>query len=142
MLSERIEKLRDEYTGEYVTVDAERPDLARFTGATGQVKTINMSGRALVEFNEGNNRGWYDVELDYLKVVDKPEPKPTSDKSKPARAAGNKSEKGKAVRKEPPQEKLSPLELARLEKKNNSDGPKPNTDAGTPAATPGGLDSK
>ena len=49
---------------------------ARFRNATGQVKTVNMNGRALVEFDQWDNIGWYDIELDFLKVVPKPEPKP------------------------------------------------------------------
>ena len=49
--------------------------LRRFKGATGCVKTVNMSGRALVEFDVWDNIGWYDIDVDYLKVVDRPAPK-------------------------------------------------------------------
>ena len=31
-----------------------------------------MSGRALVEFDGNSNIGWYDIGLDFLKIVDKP----------------------------------------------------------------------
>jgi hypothetical protein len=111
MISEQIEKIKSEYTDKYVTVRAEKPELVRFENYVGQVKTVNMSGRALVQFDDFNqNTGWYDIELDYLKVVDKPLPKesrrPASRQvdgkpavKKPAAAAGEK--------------KLSPLELAR-----------------------------
>jgi len=37
----------------------------------GLVRTVNMSGRALVEFDAYDNIGWYDIEVDYLKVVDR-----------------------------------------------------------------------
>jgi hypothetical protein len=110
MLPERIEQLMQEYTDQYVVVEGDRPELARFRGATGQVKTINMSGRALVQFDANGDAGWYDVELDYLKVVDKPEPKPAT-KAAPAKKPAPKAET--AAAKEP---KPSPLELARKEK--------------------------
>ena len=89
MLAEEVARLRREYTDQYVVVDASRPELARFQGAVGRVKTVNMSGRALVEFEANNNRGWYDIEIDCLKVVDKPAPKvePKAEKKPGAPAA-------------------------------------------------------
>lgn len=85
MVFEQIEQLKRQYTDKYVVVDATRPELARFRDRTGQVKTVNMSGRALVQFDGGdNNIGWYDIGLDFLKVVDKPLPKPAAEE-KPAR---------------------------------------------------------
>lgn len=120
MQFERIDKLKDQYTDQYVAVDASRPELARFKGVVGQVKTVNYNGRALVQFDADSNRGWYDIELDFLKVVDKPEPKPAEPKAKPAAA---KPAVKKEVVKEAAapaegsaQENLSPLELARMEK--------------------------
>jgi hypothetical protein len=77
---EQIERLKREYTDKYVVVDAKTPELARFGGQTGQVKTVNMSGRALVQFDADNNIGWFDIGIDYLKVVPKPEPKPEAEK--------------------------------------------------------------
>ena len=75
MVFDQIEQLKREYTDKYVVVDDSRPELARFRGVTGVVKTVNMSGRALVEFdNYLANIGWYDIELDFLHVVPKPEP--------------------------------------------------------------------
>jgi len=73
---ERIDLLKKEYTDKLVAVDADRPELKRFEGYTGRVKTVNMSGRALVEFDDFNvNIGWFDIALDFLKVIDKPLPK-------------------------------------------------------------------
>jgi len=122
MLRQRIEQLKHEYTDQYVVVDADRPELARFKGITGQVKTINMSGRALVQFDAHNNAGWYDIALDYLKVVDKPEPEPkpaASGKATSGKAAAAKepSPEKPPAKPEPAKEpKPSPLELARMEK--------------------------
>lgn len=88
---DQIEKLKREYTDKYVVVDASRPELQRFKNMTGQVKTVNMSGRALVRFDGGdNNIGWFDINPEFLKFVPKPEPKPEEEKHakpKPAAAA-------------------------------------------------------
>ena len=71
-----IEKLKREYTDKYVVArDEQRPELRRFHGQTGQIKTINTNGRALVQFDGHNNVGWYDIELEFLKIVDAPPPK-------------------------------------------------------------------
>lgn len=77
---DQIEKLKREFTDKYVVVDEGRPELARFKGKTGLIKTVNMSGKALVNFEGDNNIGWYDIGLDFLKVVPKPEPKPEEEK--------------------------------------------------------------
>jgi hypothetical protein len=104
---EQIEKQKRAYTDKYVVVDASRPELARFKEVVGQVKTINMSGRALVEFLDYHlNIGWYDIDPLFLKVVDKPpakvakpeEKKPaTKAAAKPAAAAKPQAEKKPAA---------------------------------------------
>jgi len=109
----QIEKVKQEYTDKYVVVDAGRPELARFSELVGQVKTVNMSGRALVEFGDYHkNIAWYDIDLDFLKVVDKPAPiddKKAAAKKKPAaKPAAKKAEAGA-------EKKLSPLEMARMQ---------------------------
>ena len=95
MLSDQVEQLKKKYTGQYVKADAAIPELARFQNAVGQIKTINMNGRALVEFDLDSNRGWYDIALDCLTVVDKPAPKPEPPKvaaKAPAKAPAAKPE--------------------------------------------------
>jgi hypothetical protein len=74
MSHETIERLRQQYTDQYVVVDASRPELARFKGMTGRVKTVNMNGRALVQFDGAANRGWYDIAPEFLTIVDEPPP--------------------------------------------------------------------
>ena len=59
MVFEHIEKLKNEYTDKYVIVKEGYPELCRFQGMTGTVRTVNMNGRALVEFDAYNNIGWY-----------------------------------------------------------------------------------
>ena len=63
---ENIEKLQKRYTDKYVLVDDNRPELRRFRGLTGTVKTVNMSGRALVQFDGYNNIGWFDIDPVFL----------------------------------------------------------------------------
>jgi len=80
-----IELLKSTWTDRYVVVDASVPELARFGGATGLVRTINMNGRCLVEFDQFNNTAWYDIDPSYLTIVPKPQPKPVDEKpTKPA----------------------------------------------------------
>ena len=112
MVSQQIEKIKREYTDKYVVVDAKRPELARFDNIVGQVKTVNMNGRALVEFLDYHlNIGWFDIDLDYLKVVDKPPPK-----EEKKRAAKKPAAKPVAKKTAPAGEKkLSPLEMARMQ---------------------------
>jgi hypothetical protein len=74
MTSDQIENLKQNFTDKYVVVDARRPELSRFRDHVGQVKTVNMSGRALVQFADYHlNIGWYDIDLNFLKVVPKPD---------------------------------------------------------------------
>ena len=42
MIFDHIEKLKKEITDKYVVVDESRPELRRFRGLTGAVKTVNM----------------------------------------------------------------------------------------------------
>lgn len=84
MLREQVETLRREYTDKYVAVVGGRADLARFQGMVGHVKTVNLSGRALVQFDAHGDRGWYDLPVEHLKVVDAPPPKPVEKKAETA----------------------------------------------------------
>lgn len=103
MLMDHVEKLKLQYTDKYVAVDASRPELRRFEGLTGYVKTVNMSGRALVEFaSYANNIGWYDIDIDFLTLVDKPK----EEEIAPAKKAPAKS-KAKAKKPAAPSGKAS-----------------------------------
>lgn len=89
-----IERLKAEWTDKYVVVDARAPELARFAEATGQVRTVNMNGRCLVEFAQFNNTGWYDIDPSRLKVVPKPIAPPEGEK--PQAKASPKAASGDA----------------------------------------------
>ncbi len=112
MLPERVDKMRQEYTGQQVTVDDRREELVRFAGTLGRVKTINFNGRALVQFGD-RDTSWHDIDMDDLKVVDTPEPEATEIDSTPAEMPQSAAP-AKQV------EKLSRLELARLEKEGKT----------------------
>jgi len=71
-----IDRLKAEWTDKYVVVDSAVPELARFAATTGVVKTVNMNGRCLVEFDQFNNIGWYDIDPSALRIVTEPLPKP------------------------------------------------------------------
>ena len=88
-----IERLKAEWTDKYVVVDSPAPELARFAQATGFVKTVNMNGRCLVEFDQFNNIGWYDIDPSALKIVPKPLPKPAETKEKAAKPAAKEAGK-------------------------------------------------
>jgi hypothetical protein len=123
---DQIEKLKQDYTDQYVVVDASIPELARFEGHVGQVKTVNMNGRALVQFDAWSNIGWYDIEVDFLKVVPKPDAttKPAAKHEAPAKAPP------KAAPAATGEKKLSPLEMARMQGAAIKPGDKPAPAAG------------
>jgi hypothetical protein len=52
------EVLKREWTDQYVTVNAQRPELKRFAGIVGRVITVNHNNKALIDFQDG---GWYDI---------------------------------------------------------------------------------
>ena len=54
----RYEALKREWTDQYVEVNPERPELARFGGIVGRVITVNRNNKALIDFQDG---GWYDI---------------------------------------------------------------------------------
>ena len=129
----QAETLKRDLTDKYVLVQDGVPELRRFAGLTGVVKTVNMNGRALVQFDGPVDISWYDIDPAYLKVVDAPLPKKKAHEGKPAPeavktekpkpAAGGKSPLelaraqgaagAKPAGEKPAEKKLSPLELAR-----------------------------
>ena len=108
MVFQHIENLQQEYTDKYVVVDQEQPELLRFNGMTGIVRTVNMNGRALVEFDGYNNIGWYDIDIDFLRVIDEPLPEDA------------KEEEPAATRKEDKEDK-APSELKKARQKDSGE---------------------
>lgn len=108
MSFETVERLKQDYTDKWVTVDTSTPELRRFVGLSGQIKTINMNGRALVQFDSPVDIAWYDIDLSYLKVINAPLPKKTAEKhAEPAEKKAAPAPRPAATGGK------SPLELAR-----------------------------
>lgn len=82
----QAERLKAELTDKYVIVAEGVPELRRFVGLTGTVKTVNMACRGLVQFNGPVDISWYDIDPSFLKVVDAPLPKKAEVKAEAAPA--------------------------------------------------------
>ena len=54
----RQDELKKEWVDQYVTVNADKPELKRFANIVGRVVTVNFNGKALIDFQDG---GWYDI---------------------------------------------------------------------------------
>ncbi len=159
---EHAELLKKQYTDKFVVVKPGVAELRRFSGMTGVVKTVNMSGRALVLFDNVEDIGWYDIDPAFLTVIDAPLPKKVAEAgkaekespaaksapvAKPAPAAGEKKaspldmirQQGAAGAKTAAAPvagaKLSPLELIRQQQAAKSGG-------AAPAAAPAGGEGK
>ena len=72
--NEQYEALKREWTDQYVEVNPDRPELARFRGIVGRVVTVNHNRKALIDFQDG---GWYDItaSTDCLQKLDPAEAK-------------------------------------------------------------------
>jgi hypothetical protein len=52
------EVLAREWTDQFVTVNADQPELKRFAGVVGRVVAVNFNNKAVIDFQDG---GWYDI---------------------------------------------------------------------------------
>lgn len=117
----QAEELKSRFTDKYVVVQDGVPELRRFSGLTGTVKTVNMNCRALVQFDGPADIAWYDIDPSYLKVVDAPLPKKKAEGHAPkaevaAKPAVVKPAADKSVAAKPAAAGgKSPLELARAQ---------------------------
>ncbi|MEC9007778.1 MAG: hypothetical protein VX877_00880, partial [Planctomycetota bacterium] len=136
-LFDQVNTLQREWTDKYVQVDGTVAELRRFAGLTGQVKTVNMSGQALVEFDGSEDIGWYDIHPNFLTIVEaKQEVETAAPESAPEAAAAETAAPAAAAEAPAPAaavdtSKLSPLELARMQ---DAGGDAPTPAAAAPAA--------
>ena len=119
MWDARPEELKRRWTGRAVRVRDAAGPLARFAGRVGRVRTVNMNGRALVQF-EGPDETWFDLDPRALIEVEPPAPAAVPPPVRPAVGEEPTSEPTppKAVPADPRvtdggKTKLSVLELAR-----------------------------
>lgn len=66
------DRLKAEWTDQFVQVDDSRPELRRFAGLIGRVVTVNWNNACLVDFADG---AWYDVAPAFLRKVSAEEAK-------------------------------------------------------------------
>lgn len=66
MSIQQAEDLKREWTDRYVTVRAGVPELRRFDGLIGQVKTVNMNCRLLIQFDTPADISWYDIDPHFV----------------------------------------------------------------------------
>ena len=85
----------------------------RFSGLTGVVKTVNMSGRALVLFDGPADIGWYDIDPAFLTVVDAPAPKKKAEEKPAKESPAAKSAPAAKPAAGAAEKKASPLDLIR-----------------------------
>ena len=133
MSIEAAEKLKREWTDKYVKVRSGVPELRRFIHLTGQVKTVNMNGKALIEFNGPEDIGWYDIDPAYLIPVEKPvaeketaeqkESQPAKKSAPPVPVASGLSPLEQARQQGTGGKALSPLEQARQQGAGGSSAP-------------------
>ncbi|MGA2059036.1 MAG: hypothetical protein ABSG67_01040 [Thermoguttaceae bacterium] len=69
MTPEKLDNLKETYTGRTVMIEALRPELIRWANVPGRVITFNCNGRALVRF-EGADEAFYDIDPEYLRPVE------------------------------------------------------------------------
>ena len=112
---EQAELLKKQYTDKFVVVKSGVPELKRFQGLTGVVKTVNMSCRALVLFDGPADIAWYDIDPTFLTVVDAPAPKKADVKAAKESPVAKEASAPTAApaAKLAGEKKLSPLEMIR-----------------------------
>ena len=129
---DEVDELKRHWTEKYVQVDESRPELKRFAGRTGRVITVNMSGRALVQFDdEGWGWGRYDIALPFLKQVAAPAPvaKEKAEKHDVEKPKAEAAPAGESK----PAPKMSPIEMMRAKAAAKAAGEKPAPEATAPA---------
>ena len=69
MTVDQIERLKTQWIDQRVEVRGGRETLTRFRDLVGVVRAVNFSGRCLVEFENGQDVGWYDIEPSELRAL-------------------------------------------------------------------------
>ncbi|WP_145364171.1 hypothetical protein [Stratiformator vulcanicus] len=116
------ERLKREWTDQSVAVEGGPSTLDRFRERVGRVKTVNMNGDALVEFDGPADISWYDIPCRHLRVLTDEEAKKLAKAlvGKDA-AAEAKAKPAASTEFQPAQEssnkgqRPSPLEMARMQ---------------------------
>jgi hypothetical protein len=81
MSIQRAEELKREWTDRHVRIRRGVPELQRFDGLVGQVRTVNMNCRLLIEFDTPADISWYDIDPQFVTLVESVQAPPSSDES-------------------------------------------------------------
>ena len=81
MSIQRAEELKREWTDRHVRIRKGVPELQRFDGLVGQVRTVNMNCRLLIEFDTPADISWYDIDPRFVTLVESVQAPPSSDDS-------------------------------------------------------------
>lgn len=143
MSMERAEELKKQLTDQWVRVTSTTPELKRFANSIGQVRTVNMNCRALVEFFGDKDVSWYDIAPEFLEITDKPDEEQSSPPAGKSRKSGSvKQGEEKATESGRPQQ--SPLEKIRAssasQAEGEAEGEAETGQAGTTSSTVSALD--
>ena len=139
MSMERAEELKRQLTDQWVRVTSTTPELKRFANSIGQVRTVNMNCRALVEFFGDKDVSWYDIAPEFLEITDKPDEEQSSPPAGKSRKSGSvKQGEEKATESGRPQQ--SPLEKIRASSASQAEGEAETGQAGTTSRTVSALD--
>ena len=122
MSIDRAETLKKEWTDQFVKVQSGVPELRRFEGLVGRVRTVNMNCRVLVEFDTPADISWYDIDPRFLLITTAPKSDATETETpettgssaaaiKPPAAAAEPSAKSATAK------AVSPLDLIRQQAK-------------------------
>lgn len=79
MSIQRAEELKREWTDRHVRTRKGIPELQRFDGLVGQVRTVNMNCRLLIEFDTPADISWYDIDPQFVTLVESVQTPPSSD---------------------------------------------------------------
>ncbi|MEO2013162.1 MAG: hypothetical protein ABGZ53_02205 [Fuerstiella sp.] len=77
MSIQRAEELKQEWTDRQVVIRSGIPELRRFDGLVGQVRTVNMNCRLLIEFAAPADISWYDIDPQFVTIVESAQSQPS-----------------------------------------------------------------
>ena len=83
MSIQRAEQLKRDWTDQFVVVRKGVPELRRFDGFVGQVKTVNMNCRLLIQFDTPADISWYDIDPQFVSAVNLAERNPQAETETP-----------------------------------------------------------
>lgn len=146
MSIQKAEELKQKWTDKYVSVLTGVAELRRFEGLVGQVKTVNMNCRLLVQFDTPSDISWYDIDPEYLqiaapKTAAQDAPAATEKPQTAATGSGQTPQKSSAAAKSKSAAQAigassSPLDAIRKQAASTPKSPPPAGTATKPAASP------